>query len=71
MEATITDVVFFVLLAWTIVLVAWTDIVDKRARNIRRLIERRAMRHPSLRPVRKPAHTLHEEIEQWLRDGAK
>lgn len=71
MNTTIADWVFFFLLTWTTVLIIWTDLLDKRARNIRRLIERRGQRHPSQRTVRQTSHKLHEEIEQWLRDGAK
>lgn len=73
-----TDTVYFVLAAWSVGLLVWTEVINFRARNITRLINREANRrvasrrpaHPARRTVA-PAKQLHIEIENWLKDGAK
>lgn len=73
-----TDTIYFVLAAWSAGLLVWTEVINFRARNISRLIDREARRraatrrpaHPARR-VQQPAKQLHVEIENWLKDGAK
>lgn len=70
--ATVRDILFVVLSVWTLALVVWTDMLDRRARNIRRVMQRRAeRRHPNGRTPRVDSHTLHAEIEQYLKDVSR